>query len=84
MAAAGIIDHIEHLLLAIIVFGEAFAPLLSEITGLRRPFDLFRYFLMLGDRVFELLFQPTRRCFRSEPSRSCRCCTMIGRGPVLQ
>jgi len=38
----------------------------------------------MGDRVFELLFQPTRRCFRPEPSGSCRCCTMIGRRFLFQ
>ena len=40
--------------------------------------------LMLDDLVVELLFQPPRRRFLPEPSRS-RCCrTMVDRGLAFQ
>jgi hypothetical protein len=51
----------------------------ASALGSAAPLDRCRYFLVLGDRVYELLFQPTRRCFRPQPSGPCRCCTVIGR-----
>ena len=56
----------------------------SARVGVHCGFDRRRYEFVPDDCLCKVFLQPARRGFLQKPSCSCRCCTMIRRGPPFQ